>query len=162
MAMTLEEQYQSAQLPAEVVFNVSKFKDIFQAEGIGKARCTDHTMEMKKEHSRVYVSDKGDELHVRTYGATLRMTITPSCYVPIGIAFVLKEGIAAPTKFDRLGLLNFDQLKLLPEKNTLAITDHFKEEVEGDADNEYEFSIIIQDGTTGKLGIIDPRIVHEN
>lgn len=143
---------------AEIIFDVTSFVDIFTADGTIEARSTGHQMSLKNPHPKVSVDENDSTMIiVRPPGARLRFTLSPEEFFPIGIAFQLREGVAEPTDLERLGLLNFTQMKLRPQGNMLAITDIFKDR---EADDRYKFSIIVQHGRKGTIGIIDPGIRH--
>ena len=143
------------------------FKDVLWTEGDSGHRGTLHKMDVA-DHPRVHKKDPNG-LNINPGGATLRFTITPDDYIPIGITFVRKPPnpppgtpslTAAPSLTDdeRLGLLNFDQIKISrDEKHTLDVTDNYMDEAD---DHQYKFSIIIQRKKTGAIGIIDPDIDH--
>ncbi|HVT74406.1 MAG TPA: hypothetical protein VHD61_14825 [Lacunisphaera sp.] len=154
---------QEAMQPAEVVVHVTKFNNILIAEGPPAKRNTENTMEMidGKDHPRVRRHD--GKLKIRPGGATIRFHLTPDDYYPIGISFMRMADPSDPdaaefTPTERLGTLNFGQVKICPVEHTLDVTDHFKDEEE---DDQYKFSLIIQEAKTGAIGIIDPIIEHE-
>jgi hypothetical protein len=117
-------------------------------------------MTMSRKHPQVFV--KGDDLHVRPYGATIRFTLASApgdreSYYPVGVTFV-REGKGSTSDEQRLGRVNFPPRQIHLEGQSLSITDNYKEE----GSVRYEFSIVIQRGSDGKIGIIDPGIVHED
>jgi hypothetical protein len=143
---------------AEIDFDVTSFINVFTADGPIEARLTGHRMRLKRPHPKVSVDPKDSEmLIVKPRGARLRFMIAPPQFFPLGIAFQLLGGVAEPTDLERLGFLNFKQMELRPDGNTLSITDAFKD---NEADDRYKFSIIIQNSRDGTIGIIDPGIRH--
>ena len=99
-------------------------------------------------------------LFVQAPGAMIQFVIAPRMpYYPIGIAFLRKD--PAPTSIEeRLGLQNFTRPQS-QDAQCLLIDDHF---VAGKPGTKvwYKFSIIIQSGSDGMLGIIDPGVVNES
>jgi hypothetical protein len=124
-------------------------------------RGTLHQMWMPTpEHSQVHIDPHDpNTLRIRSKGATIRLTIQPPEYYPIGVAFKLLEGVPDPDDLHRLGVLNFEQSRTPRDPQRLYITDHFKDK---ECDDRYKFSVIIQEASTGKIGIIDPDIIHEH
>jgi hypothetical protein len=126
-------------------------------------------IEMPKGHPQVKVKDitwrnrteRG--LFIRVGGASLRFKIVSleeEVYFPLCLSFVRKSGGAKGDGVrGRLGILNFAQAKLCPSGETLDVTDHFKD---GGAGDIYLFGVVIQRGSDGALGIIDPPIEHED
>lgn len=157
---------------AEVYLYVPSFRDVFAQDppvtrtvsrGTPPPLCdrgTPHEMWMPKpEHPQVYIKPNDpNTLRIKPKGATIRLTIQPAEYYPIGVAFKLLEGVPNPDDLQRLGTLNFEQSRTPRDPQSLFITDRFKDK---DCDNRYKFSVIIQEASTGKIGIIDPDIVHE-
>lgn len=112
------------------------------------------------DHPRVYIRPgQPERLRIKRGGATIRLKIEPDDYYPIGVAFQLKDGQANRNQQDRIGLLNFESSHMPMDKQTLLITDRFKD---ADSDDLYKFSVIIQRVMDGEIGIIDPDIVHES
>jgi hypothetical protein len=147
--------------------NADSFKDVLSSPP-GQNN-TVAAMAMEDDHNRVRVEDPGapakPTLKIKPGGATIQFKILggddgrdEDAYVPIGIAFVRKGENTAEAGEDRLGELNFAQSKVFREGNCLYVTDEFKDV---EADDRYEFSVIIQDTKTGAIGIIDPPIEHE-
>jgi hypothetical protein len=154
-----DETIREALSTASISVEVEDFRDIFTATGSMRRRSTSHRMRLSRPHPRVHIDpEEPDTLRIKPRGATLRFTISPKNYFPIGIAFELRGGIACPEDEERLGFLNFDQVKIRPDGNSISVTDEFKDL---DADDRYKFSIIIQRGSDGRIGIIDPGIRHE-
>ena len=153
--------------PAEVVLKVTGFKGVAAAECgsvLRKTRSgccrTTATMTMSEPHPLVRIDAKQpDTLRIRSPGATIRFTVKSDEYYPIGISFLLREGVAKPNDEQRLGLRNFDPSRIHRFGHVLYITDAFTDEKPYD---RYKFCVIIQRAGDGALGIIDPDIVHES
>ena len=156
--------------PAEVVLDVTGFQDVLAPglltvkkpvllkNSLRSGRGTTATMTMNGTYDHVWIDDtKPNTLVIQRPGATVRFTVTPDGYYPVGIAFLLLAGVANPDDEQRLGLLNFDQSKIRRFGHVLYFTDVF---LDKNADHRYKFSVIIQRASDGALGIIDPEIVH--
>ena len=76
----------------------------------------------------------------------------------MGITFV-REGLPNANDEQRLGLLNFPQRKTRVIEKIISITDTYRDRKEV---VKYKFSVIIQRGSDGKIGIIDPGILHDS
>lgn len=158
--------------PAEVVLNVTGFQDVL-APGLltvkkpvllknslcsGRGTTATVTMSETNHNDLVWTDEtKPNTLVIKRPGATVRFTVTPDRYYPLGIAFLLRAGVTNPNDEQRLGLLNFDQSKIRRFGHVLYFTDAFLDEK---ADHRYEFFVIIQRASDGALGIIDPGIEH--
>jgi hypothetical protein len=155
--------------PAEIVLKVTDFKDVLQGTNSLKvgpntppskagSLNTVAVMKMKRHHSRVGIdSEDPNTIWIKPHGATIRFTIKPAGYFPIGIAFKLLKGQPNPNDLQRIGYLNFEQARMPRDAHTLSITDSYKDD--GD-DDRYKFSVIIQQMSDGAIGIIDPDIKH--
>ena len=146
--------------PIEVTIMVRKFKDVLATEPSRGDRGTEYVMKLGRKDPRAVI--KGDDIYVKRPGAMIRFTITSSAadkqrYYPIGIGFV-REGDRNSSDEQRLGLLNFPQSLTRPDRRTIVIADTFRDEARH---VRYKFSVIIQRGSDGKIGIIDPGIVHD-
>ena len=143
--------------PVEVQLTVTKFKEVLAPGKTGS--CTGYTMKLGRRDPRAYI--KGDDLYIKSPGAVIRFTMTSSAdkknYYPLGIAFVRENG-RSETDAQRLGFLNFPQSETRPKGRTLSITDTYKDRSQR---VRFKFSVIIQRGSDGAIGIIDPGIVHE-
>lgn len=155
----VDAQIRAALKPAEVTLTVTGFKDVLASNTSAESRNTAAGM-FVSPHPRVYQDpDKPDTLRIKPKGATIRFTIKPDDYFPIGIAFQLVSGVPDPDTLDRLGTLNFEQAQMPRTPHTLCITDSFKDE---DGDNRYKFSVIVQRASDCAIGIIDPGIEHDS
>jgi hypothetical protein len=157
---------------ANVTLYVRRFRDVFAKDppvtrkvSPGEPpphfdRGTLHRMWMPKQrHPQVYIkSNQPDTLHIKSKGATIRLTVRPARYYPVGIAFKLLKGVPNPNAHARIGFLNFEQSRTPRDPQSLFITDHFKDK---GSDDQYKFSVIIQRVSDGAIGIIDPPIIHE-
>lgn len=144
--------------PAEVVITVTEFRPVLAPELSG-ARDTGYTMKLKRPHPRVSLND--DTLVVKAPGAVIRLTIAAKDkikYYPAGITFVREDsdGLSESLRLGRPDLL---QRKIVIDGQTLTFTDRFKK---GTENVLYKFSVILQRGTDGAIGIIDPGIENDN
>lgn len=146
--------------PAEVVLTVTKFRPVLSPEVRGLPS-TDYTIRLKRPHRRVSLKD--DTLVVKYPGATLRLTIDSSAddkttYYPAGVTFV-REDSKCLTEAERLGQKDILQRRIMIDGQTLTFTDRFKK---GKENVLYKFSVIIQRGSDGAIGIIDPGIENDS
>ncbi len=145
--------------PVEVVITVSNFNDVLAVDTSPNCRDTDYTMKLRRKDPRADI--KGDDLYIKHPGAPIRFTIASSAedkekYYAIGITF-LREGQRSTGDNQRLGMLCFPQHDNRADGRALTILDTYK----GDLKRvRYKFSMIIQRGSDGKIGIIDPGIEH--
>jgi hypothetical protein len=147
--------------PAEIIITVIKFRDVLASEASRAFRGTDYEMKMRRKHPRVFIKD--DVIYVRSPGAIIRFTINSSAedkekYYPSGITFV-REGQDSTSDEQKLGKKNFLQRKIFLNGPLLTLTDSYKDEARN---IRYKFSVVIQRGSDGKIGIIDPGIEHDN
>jgi len=147
--------------PVEVTIAVTKFKDVLASDAPRNGCGTEYTMKLARKDPRAVI--KGDDIYIKRPGAPIRFTITSSAagkqnYYPVGIAFV-REGDRSKSDEQRLGMLNFPESETHVKGRTLVITDSYKDDARY---VRYKFSVIIQRGADGKLGIIDPGIVHQD
>lgn len=143
--------------PAEVVLTVTQFRPVLSPEVRGLPS-TDYKMCLKKPHRRVSLKD--DTLVVKHPGTTIRLTIASSVddktkYYPAGITFVREEGKRL-SDVELLGQKAFLQRRIVIDGQTLTFSNRFKK---GKDVVPYKFSVIIQRGLDGAIGIIDPRIL---
>lgn len=142
--------------PAEVVITVTKFRPVLSPELRGD-RDTSYTMRLKRPHRRVTLKD--DTICVDAPGATVRLIIASedgnkTKYFPAGITFVREESESLIEKV-LLGWIHLPQRRIVIDGQTLTFTDRFKKAEES---VRYKFSVIIQRGADGAIGIIDPSI----
>lgn len=147
--------------PIDVVIAVTKFKDVLASDTPRGGRGTEYIMKLASKDPRVEI--KGNAIYVKPPGAVLRFTIISARgqktrYFPVGITFV-REGDRNSSDEQRLGLLNFPQSDIHMERQRLVITDSYKDKAKC---VRYKFSVIVQRGSDGKVGIIDPDIVHDH
>ncbi len=124
-------------------------------------RDTGYTMRLKRPHPRVAL--KNDILVVKAPGAVIRLTIAAPAkekmkYYPAGITFV-RENSETLGEALRLGRPDLLQRKIVIDGQTLTFTDRFKK---GAGDVLYKFSVILQRGSDGAIGIIDPGIENDS
>jgi len=149
-----------ASTPAEIVITVTQFRAVLSAKVASEVRDTDYAMKMKRPHPRVSLKD--DTLFVKSPGAVIRFTIAASAkdntrYFPAGITFV-RDGGKNLSEVERLGRRDFLQRRIVLDGQTLTFTDRFKK---GKEKTLYKFSVILQRGSDGAIGIIDPGIENE-
>ncbi len=149
------------QNPVEVTITVTKFKDVLVTDAARGGRGTEYTIKLAKRDPRVVI--KGDDIYVQRPGAVLRFSVASSRadknrYYPVGIAFV-REAEGNSSDELRLGLQNFPQSLIRLEGRAILITDRYTDVAKY---VRYKFSVPIQRGADGKIGIIDPGIIHEN
>jgi hypothetical protein len=148
---------------AEVTFTVTDFNDVCAPalpKGDGLTRAT---MELTSDKSGRVQKVNETTLRVEAPGATFKFTIVPDhgaeTYFPIGIALVRVDPPAA-TVDERLGLQVFHRLQS-PNAQVLFVDDHFAHTARR-MSMRYKFCLVIQRGSDGKLGIIDPGIINES
>ncbi len=149
--------------PAEILVTVTNFLDVLTPGNPRGGRITGFKMKMKGKHP--HVSLKGEDIVVQRPGATIRFALAAPAkggekYFPIGITFV-REAEHNECDEQRLGLLNFPQRLTRPDGLALSITDRYRDRP-GAGRVRYKFSVVLQRGSDGKIGIIDPGIVHED
>ena len=137
---------------------VTKFKDVLADRAAGG---TEYVMELAKPDARAAI--KGDDIYVKRPGALLRFTIASAGadkkqYFPVGVAFV-REGDDNTSDEHRLGHLNFPQAHTRLDGRTVVVNDSYKAEARR---VRHKFSVVIQRGSDGRIGVIDPGIIHEN
>ncbi len=171
----IDQMIRDALKPAEVTLTIpeseseSAFRDVLASDTLGAAKrgesanSRNTVADMKvSRHPQVYKDpnpDKPNTLRIKRNGATVRFTIKPDNYLPVGIAFQLRSGVSGAGALKRLGMLNFEQAQMPRTEHELCVTDKFKDE---DGDDDYKFSVIIQRASDGAIGIIDPGIEHDS
>lgn len=158
--MKLPTKKSSAKKPVEITVTVTKFRDVLAADGERGGRETEYAIKLRRRDPRAYL--KGDDIYILRPGTTLRFTIASAdtakeTFYPAGITFV-REGERTDSDRLRLGLLNFPQTLTRVEGRTVSITDSYRDKARR---VRYKFSLLVQRGSDGKMGIIDPGIVHE-
>lgn len=151
----------------EVILTVTDFREVLQTRGV--ERGTFHTVIIAKGHDVISVEEGGDipKLTIKKGSGpvTLRFKIvdakTDDVYQPLGIAFKVERSTKAPStsEANMIGENNFPLDRMHIYGNDLYITDLALPEVR---ELKYKFSVIIQRERDAKIGIIDPRIEHEN
>jgi hypothetical protein len=144
---------------AEVVLTVTEFRPVLSPEVRGLPS-TGYKMCLKKPHRRVSLKD--DTLVVKHPGATIRLTIASlandkTTYFPAGVTFV-REDSKDLSVIERLGQRDILQRRITIDGQTLTFTDRF---TKGKDNVMYKFSVIIQRGADGAIGIIDPGIEND-
>jgi hypothetical protein len=147
-------------VPAEVVITVTEFRPVLSPKVRG-TRDTTYTMRLKRPHRHVSLVD--DTICVDSPGATIRLTIASAAgdkirYYPAGITFVREasKGLSEELLLGRPDLL---QRRIVINGQTLTFTDRFRR---GKDNVQYKFSVIIQRGLDGAIGIIDPRLKNRD
>jgi hypothetical protein len=150
----------SAKDPIEVSISLRRFVDVLTTVAGRTCRGTEYAMKLKRKDPRAYI--RGDIIYVRPPGGVIRFTINSvagdkDLYYPTGITF-LREGEPYGNNMLRLGMLNFPQSRIRADGHTLSIFDSYKD----DAPRvRYKFSVMVQRGSDGSIGIVDPGIDHE-
>jgi hypothetical protein len=147
--------------PVSIAILVKAFKEVLGGGKFDACRDTTYSMKLLTEDPRVVI--RGDNIYIRRPGATIDFIIRSPAdnierYYPVGISF-FREGEPSADDFLRLGLLNFPQDLTKLKDRVISITDSYRD----DAPHiRYKFSVVIQRGSDGQIGIIDPGIVHED
>jgi hypothetical protein len=150
----------SARNPIEVSIFVRRFVDVLTTVAGRTCRGTEYVMKLRRKDPRAFI--RGEIIYVRPPGGVIRFTISSvagdkDLYYPTGITF-LREGEPYGNNMLRLGMLNFPQSRIHADGHSFSILDSYKD----DAPRvRYKFSLIIQRGSDGSIGIIDPGIDHE-
>jgi hypothetical protein len=143
--------------PAEVTFTVLRFRPVVVANS--DTQYTDAMMTLLA-HPLVTVTGDSTNAVLHPHGAVdieIRVqSIDPlESYTPVGIVFQ-QQVVGNGPKTDCDGRNNFAQAHL--NGSSLIVHDNF---VQKGPDYRYEFFLVIQRGSDGKIGIIDPGIVNE-
>ncbi len=142
--------------PVEIRITVTRFREVLAPSKASPS--TSYTMDLARKDRRAYI--KGEDLYIKGVRAGIRFTVAAADkknYYPIGIAFV-RESTRNESDAERLGFLNFPQSEIRMKGRTLSILDTFKDRTKT---IRFKFSVIIQRGSDGAIGIIDPGIIHE-
>jgi hypothetical protein len=150
----------NARNPIEVSISVKRFVDVLTTSATRTCRGTEYAMKLKRKDRRASI--RGDVIYVRPPGGVIRFTINSvpgdkDLYYPTGITF-LREGEPYGNNMLRLGMLNFPQSRTHSDGHSLLIFDSYKDNAPR---VRYKFSLMIQRGSDGLIGIIDPGIDHE-
>jgi hypothetical protein len=148
----------STATPIDVIVSVVRFKDILEAKAARGGILTEYVMKLARRDPRAFI--KGDDLYINR-PAPVRFTLTAGSrdrnqYYPLGISF-LRQRVPSKSDAQRLGFLNFPQSETRAEGPSLTILDTYRD----DAVNvRYKFSLYLQRGSDGAIGVIDPGIDH--
>jgi hypothetical protein len=145
--------------PIEIVLVVLKFNDVLENDTPGEAG-SEYQMKLRRPDPRTRI--EGTDLIVRRPGGLIRFTVVSAAgdrerYYPVGITF-LREGARSASDAQRLGFLNFPQTRTESDGSSLLIADTYRDPAKR---IRYKFSVVIQRGSDGTVGIIDPGIVHD-
>ncbi len=140
----------------QVILTVTKFNNVLRA-----GRPTSFVMKLAQAHPLATI--EGDTLFIKKPGSPIRFTLTTGDgtrerYYPIGITFVRANSKRANDAL-RLGFLNFPERDTHTDEKMLLIDDVYQDT---QWPVKYKFSVIVQRGSDGAIGIIDPDIVHED
>ena len=140
----------------KVALTVTKFRDVF-SERDAK---TEYKLSLNGKYNRVRLD--GDTLYIQPPGAVLQFTLLSTHedrenYYPLGISYV-RDGESRSDDL-RLGFLNFPQKKQHLKGRSITITDSYRDK---QPKVRYKFSIFVQRGSDGKIGIIDPSMIHDS
>lgn len=147
-----------AAAPAEVTFSVVKFRPVTVANQ--GTQYTDATMTLTP-HPLVSVTGSAADATLHPFAPVdfeIKIVSVDSkeTYVPLGIVFEQKSP-SSGAKTDPRGNINFAPASL--NGSTLLVHDHFARK---GPEYNYEFFVVIQRGSDGAIGVIDPIIVHDN
>lgn len=140
----------------QVNLTVTRFNNVLRA-----GRPTSFVMRLAQSHP--LASIEGDTLYIKKPGSPIRFTLktgdgTRERYYPIGITFVRANSKKASDDL-RLGFINFPERDTRTDEKMLLIDDVYKDAT---YPVKYKFSVVVQRGSDGAIGIIDPDIVHED
>jgi hypothetical protein len=144
--------------PVEVIISVTRFREALPTKRrVGGE--TEFTMKLARSDPRAFI--KGDDLLIRSPNTPVRFTLrgagsTRESYYPLGISFLRENDTEGGDDY-RLGFLTFPQAETRSDRTSLSILDTYKE---AGAGARFKFSIFLQRGSDGALGIIDPSIDH--
>jgi hypothetical protein len=144
--------------PVEVVISVTRFREALPTKS-RQGGATEFVMKLARKDPRAFI--KGDVLFISRPNTSVRFTLrgagaSRDRYYPLGISF-LRENNSEDGDDYRLGFLTFPQSETRPDGATLTILDTYRESAAG---VRFKFSLFIQRGSDGALGIIDPSIEH--
>lgn len=146
--------------PVEVIVSVTRFREALPTKRRAGGK-TEVVMKLARSDPRAFI--KGDVLFIRRPNTPtpVRFTLrgvgaSRDQYYPLGISF-LRENDSEGGDDYRLGFMTFPQSETRADGATLTILDTYKEAEPG---VRFKFSLFIQRGSDGALGIIDPGIEH--
>jgi hypothetical protein len=144
--------------PVEVIVAVTRFREALSTKSRQGGK-TEVVMKLASTDPRAFV--KGDVLIIRCPNTSVRFALrgtgaSRDRYYPLGISF-LRENDPEGSDDYRLGFQTFPQAETQPDGTTITILDTYKESAAG---ARFKFSLFIQRGSDGALGIIDPSIEH--
>lgn len=142
--------------PAQVTFTVVNFRTVTEANPT--TQFTDATMQVASHPLVTMSGTPADGTLVLSGAVDLEIRIVSEdgkeTYKPVGIVFE-QNAKASPKRSDRHGRNNFSAAVL--KESSLVVRSHF---LDRSPEAHWEFSVIIQRGTDGAIGIIDPGILH--
>lgn len=144
--------------PIDVIVTVVRFSDVIGSRATGP-RLTDYKMALRPGENRAQIV--GDDIRIRPPGAPIRFIVASADnrqYRPLGIAFA-REGAKVLSESDRLGLVVFAERELQPEQRAVVVSDSY---AEAPRNVRFKFTLFIQRGSDGAIGLIDPGIIHSN
>ena len=144
--------------PVEVTLLVARFRDVLGSKPTRDGNRTAYVMKLARRDPRAVI--KGDTLYL-TGPTSVRFTLLSPRgdrrrYYPLGISFV-REGAPSENDDVKLGFANFPQQAIRAEEQSLTIFDSYRDR---NPKVRYKFSLFIQSGREGAVGMIDPDIVH--
>jgi len=145
--------------PIEVELVVTKFNDVLAGCANGAAG-TGYVMKLRRATTRARIV--GNDLFVRKPGGLILFSIASmpgdaERYYAAGVTFV-REGVPSGSDAERLGLINFPQARTRPDGRSVFIFDSYRDPLKR---IRFKFSVVIQRGSDGAVGIIDPGIEHD-
>ena len=147
-----------AAAPAQVTFTVVKFRPVTVANP--GTQYTDATISLAAHPLVTLAGSATDAVLHPTAPVDFEIKIESAdpreSYTPLGIVFE-QNAPAKGAKTDPQGKINFGPGRL--NGTTLLVHDHFARK---GPEYHYEFFVIIQRGSDGKIGIIDPGILHDS
>ena len=147
-----------AAAPAQVTFTVVNFRTVTEAQA--STQFTDATMQLAEHPLVTLTGTPADGTLVLSGPVDLEIRIVSEdgkeTYKPVGIVFEQKAKVAGE-RADRHGRRNFSAAVL--KESSLVVRGHF---LDRNPEASWEFSVIIQRGSDGAIGIIDPGIENDN
>lgn len=144
--------------PAQVTFTVVNFRNVTEAQPT--TQFTDATMQLAEHPLVSFKGTPADGTLVLSGPVDLEISVVSEngeeTYKPVGIVFEQKAQ-ADRQCTDRHGRRNFAPAVL--KDASLVVRGHF---VDRNPEANWEFSVIIQRGSDGAIGIIDPGIENDH